>query len=230
MTIDFVPMYPLTDGEADSRRRAEARRIRNRWFLEPVLRSRVSGRTCSSTTPTSLPPIEDGDMSTIAAPLDFLGVNYYTRNVIRAGVDRRRARARPDSTASSTRRWAGRSIRAVSTICCVRLHDEYDASAAVHHGERRRVRREARQNGSVPDPRRISYLEGHLDAVAASDRAGRARARVLPLVAARQLRVGFRIHEAVRHRLRRLRDARARAEGELWVVPRFHRGAPRGTA
>ena len=35
-----------------------------------------------------LPPIDDGDLETIAAPLDFLGVNYYTRSVVRA--DRRR--------------------------------------------------------------------------------------------------------------------------------------------
>ena len=33
-----------------------------------------------------VPTIEDGDMDTIAAPLDFLGINYYTRSVVRASV------------------------------------------------------------------------------------------------------------------------------------------------
>ena len=32
----------------------------------------------------SVPAIADGDLEAIAAPLDFMGVNYYTRNVVRA--------------------------------------------------------------------------------------------------------------------------------------------------
>ena len=44
------------------------------------------------------------------------------------------------------------------------------------------------------------------------------------LVAARQLRVGVRLREALRHRPRRLRDAGARAQGQRALVPRGHRG------
>ncbi|MGH3166590.1 MAG: glycoside hydrolase family 1 protein, partial [Trebonia sp.] len=66
----------------------EARRITdatvNGIYLEPVL----SGRYPEHATPEHLPPaslIRDGDMETIAAPLDFLGVNYYQPAHLRPG-------------------------------------------------------------------------------------------------------------------------------------------------
>jgi beta-glucosidase len=56
----------------------------NGIFLEPV----ISGRYPEHATASLLPPaelIKPGDMETIAAPLDFLGVNYYSPVHLRAG-------------------------------------------------------------------------------------------------------------------------------------------------
>jgi beta-glucosidase len=56
----------------------------NGLFLEPLL----SGRYPEHAQPAVLPPaslIADGDMATIAAPLDFLGVNYYKPVHLRPG-------------------------------------------------------------------------------------------------------------------------------------------------
>lgn len=56
----------------------------NGVFLEPLL----SGRYPEHALPGVLPPaslIADGDMETIAAPLDFLGVNYYEPIHLRPG-------------------------------------------------------------------------------------------------------------------------------------------------
>ena len=61
-------------------------------------------------------------------------------------------------------------------------------------------------------------------------RGRRARQGLLRLEPARQLRVGVRLLEAVRDRLRRLPDARARAEGQLLLVPRLHREPARRAA
>ena len=83
-----------------------------------------------------------------------------------------------------------------------------------------------RSNGSVPDPQRISYVERHSAAIARAVEDG-VPCAVLPLVAARQLRVVAGLLAALRHRLRRLRDARARAQGELPLVPRLHRRSAR---
>jgi len=56
----------------------------NGLFLEPLL----SGRYPEHALPGVLPPaslIADGDMETIAAPIDFLGVNYYQPIHLRPG-------------------------------------------------------------------------------------------------------------------------------------------------
>jgi beta-glucosidase len=68
----------------------------NGIFLEPLL----SGRYPARAVPSHLPPAElihDGDMDTIAAPLDFLGVNYYQPAHLRPGdvADLRRNEEQP---------------------------------------------------------------------------------------------------------------------------------------
>jgi beta-glucosidase len=53
----------------------------NRWFLDPVFRARYPGDMLAWYGNDS-PAVSPGDMETIAAPIDFLGVNFYTRRVI----------------------------------------------------------------------------------------------------------------------------------------------------
>jgi hypothetical protein len=64
------------------------------------------------------------------------------------------------------------------------------------------------QDGRVTTYERMSYLRGHLAALHAAI-ATACHCGVLRLVAARQLRVGRGVRQAVRARLRRLRHAAA---------------------
>ena len=84
ITIDLVPMYPFTDSEADIEAAHHSDGYRNRWFLDPVLRGAYP-QDMLERYADIVPTIVDGDMRSITAPLDFLGVNYYTRSLVRAG-------------------------------------------------------------------------------------------------------------------------------------------------
>jgi beta-glucosidase len=53
----------------------------NRWFLDPVFRGRYPGDMVAWFA-DALPEIRTGDMQTMAASIDFLGVNYYTRRIM----------------------------------------------------------------------------------------------------------------------------------------------------
>ena len=78
--------------------------------------------TCSSATSSSRRSSQAGDLEAIAAPLDFLGVNYYFRLV----VGRRRRRAARSSTTRRrcTPTWAGRSIPTACThLLCASQSD-----------------------------------------------------------------------------------------------------------
>ncbi|WP_062216543.1 GH1 family beta-glucosidase [Streptomyces sp. NBRC 109706] len=87
ITVNLYPVDPATDSAAD---RDAARRIdglMNRVFLDPLLRGAYPEdllKDLSSVTDTD--HVRDGDLAIINTPLDFLGVNYYTRHVVRAGT------------------------------------------------------------------------------------------------------------------------------------------------
>ncbi|HWG02486.1 MAG TPA: GH1 family beta-glucosidase [Trebonia sp.] len=90
ITLNLTPVRLAGDSRADGTATLleEARLITdatlNRVFLEPLL----SGRYPEHALPSVLPPaglIHDGDLAAIAAPLDFLGVNYYRPVHLRPG-------------------------------------------------------------------------------------------------------------------------------------------------
>jgi beta-glucosidase len=86
ITLDVHPVRVL--GDRGSAALEQGRLITdaaaNGLYLEPVLH----GRYPEHAPPALLPPAEliaDGDLETIGAPLDFLGINYYSPIFLRAG-------------------------------------------------------------------------------------------------------------------------------------------------
>ncbi len=86
VTLNLYPVDPATSDEADV---DAARRIDgfvNRLFLDPLLLGRYPEDVQADLAHVSdFSHVHDGDTDTIAAPIDLLGVNYYFRNVVRAG-------------------------------------------------------------------------------------------------------------------------------------------------
>ncbi len=162
VTIDLVPMYPLTysDADVDAARRADG--SRNRWFLDPVL-GRGYPSDMLEQYASILPAIQEGDLETIAAPLDFLGVNYYTRNVVSAGAEG--ATTSVVETAGAEHTDMGWEVYPDGlTDLLARLHREYELPD-LYITENGAAFVDDRRNGSVSDPQRISYLERHLSAL-----------------------------------------------------------------
>ena len=79
--VNLYAISPQTDTEAD---RDAARRIdglQNRFFLDALLRGRVPGRRPRGPEPDHAPAgsSRTGTWQLIAAPLDMLLINYYSR-------------------------------------------------------------------------------------------------------------------------------------------------------
>ncbi|HZW02806.1 MAG TPA: family 1 glycosylhydrolase, partial [Anaerolineaceae bacterium] len=55
--------------------------VLNRLFLDPIFKASYP-QDLVAALPGAFPAGADGDLKTIAAPIDFLGVNYYSRSVI----------------------------------------------------------------------------------------------------------------------------------------------------
>jgi beta-glucosidase len=181
ITLIVSPVDPASDRPADldAARRVDA--VTNRIFLDPVLRGRYPEDLRADVAAVSdLGFVQDGDERTIGAPLDLLGVNYYFRNVVRAG-----GAAEPSDESIA---WVGSTdVRPVSRgLPTTEMGWEIDASGLSE--ALRRVQREygpiplyvtengaafadeVAADGSVADPERIAYLAAHfaaaLDAIA----------------------------------------------------------------
>jgi beta-glucosidase len=122
----------------------------------------------------AVPAVRDGDLEEIATPVDFLGVNYYSRLVVEAapnghpaGVKQCRDEALTDMG------WEVYPDGLEHTL--VRLHSEY-APPAIYIAENGAAYDDsADESGRIADHRRISYLREHTFA------AQRAIARGVPL-------------------------------------------------
>jgi beta-glucosidase len=165
IAIDLVPTYPYSDEEADVEAARRFDGFRNRWFLEPVL-GRGYPEDMLEHYAEILPTIENGDMETIAAGLDFLGINYYTRSVVRAGVgDSGPAEVETEGAEHTEMGWEVHPGAFHDLL--VHLHGTYELPD-LYITENGAAFPDSRRNGTVSDPRRISYLEGHLDALASA--------------------------------------------------------------
>ena len=224
------PVDPTDPRDVDAARRIDG-------AVQPVLPRPDLPRRVPGRPPRGRPRhlglerhILDGDLEVIATPIDVLGVNYYNGE-----RDRPRAAAPPLADSANDGRatrspfpaadGAHRHPRGLPrtamdwevqpdglTRLLVRLHDEYAGTrrtSPVRHRERRRVRRRGRRGRLRRRPRTGSATCARTSARSSTRvDAGRGRPRLLLLVAARQLRVGVGLRQALRYRPSRLRHAR----------------------
>jgi beta-glucosidase len=173
ITVNLSPVTAASAADAD---RDAARRIDgllNRLFLDPLLRGRYPADVFDDVAHvTGAAHIQPGDEQTIAAPLDFLGVNYYSRHVVRAGS----APAEEPSpwVASEDVEFVGRGLPRTEMgweidasglyDVLMRLTREYPAVPLYVTENGAAFNDELAADGTVADPRRVAYLDSHLRA------------------------------------------------------------------
>ncbi|GAB3689711.1 GH1 family beta-glucosidase [Angustibacter aerolatus] len=82
IVLNLSPIEPASGSEADRLAAERADGHTNRWWLDPV---HGRGFPADVVEIYGVPlPSEDGDDAVLATPLDFLGVNYYFRQVVAA--------------------------------------------------------------------------------------------------------------------------------------------------
>jgi len=182
ITLNLTPVYAAND-HPETRQAVEwADKMSNRWFLDPIFRgSYPEGLfTDAGVAP---PLIQDGDLDIIATPIDFLGVNTYSRSLIRARVEENGA---GDSTtrhyeqvaapADSLYTEMGWEVypQALADVL-VRVYRDYAprAIAVTENGAAFADQWDGRD--SVSDPLRVQYIREHIQAL------GQARAQGIPV-------------------------------------------------
>ena len=82
---NLVHVCPATDSPEDQVAARVYDGFQNRWFLDPVFRGAYPQDMLDLYTEMGIaPPIEAGDLEWLAQnPVDFLGINYYTRSIVK---------------------------------------------------------------------------------------------------------------------------------------------------
>jgi beta-glucosidase len=168
ITLNLAPVEPETDSAADRQAAERWDGHINRWFLDPVLRGEyprdmveLFERRCGR-----LEWIEDGDLSLIAAPTEFLGVNYYAPMRVRADARRGplevvQAPPGPHTTAMG---WEVDPDGLHRLLSRVRA-DYGDLAIAITENGASYDDPPTAANGRVDDPQRTAYLKAHLAAL-----------------------------------------------------------------
>jgi beta-glucosidase len=83
IVLNLSPMHPATATVADlAQARLEDGRLL-RWYMDPLFKATYP-KDVMDFLGNDAPRINPGDLATIATPIDFLGVNYYSRSVVSA--------------------------------------------------------------------------------------------------------------------------------------------------
>jgi beta-glucosidase len=163
ITLNLGHITPATSSPEDVAAAREADGELNRWFLDPIFLGSYPADMLERFGPDG-PPVQDGDAAVIAAPIDFLGVNYYRREVVRRGPDGGRQVVHHPDSVYTDMGWEV-SPEGLHRLL-VRLRDDY-APPALYVTENGAAFGDVRgHDGSVHDPERQAYVAGHLAAAA----------------------------------------------------------------
>jgi beta-glucosidase len=162
--LNPAPFEPATESDDDRLATERMDGHQNRWFLDAVLRGRYPDDMLDlyQRRVGPLDFIEPGDLSLIAAPTEFLGVNYYAPMRVRAvpgagPLELGQAPPDPPTTAMGWQVDPDGLFRVLA-----RVRDEYgDVPIAITENGAAYADPPA-ANGRVGDPERTAYLESHL--------------------------------------------------------------------
>ncbi len=164
-------IHPASDSPGD---RAAAVRMdghTNRWWLDPI-HGRGFPADMREVYGVDLPE-RPGDLDTIAAPLDWLGLNYYFPQVVAADPDGPAPYAAPvrrDGVPRTGMDWEIDPTGIEDLL--LRLTDEYGARRLYVTENGSAFPDVMRPDGTIDDPEREDYLTRHIAACASAARKG----------------------------------------------------------
>ncbi len=161
ITLNLSPIHALTDSSEDQ---AAAKRLdgfSNRWYLDPLY-----GRSYPQDSLEILgefaPDVQAGDLDKIAVQTDFIGVNYYMRNLVKhnPAADNGVEFVKSDKDRTD---FDWEIYPEGLTELAVRLGSDYQAKE-VYITENGSCYDDTMIEGQVNDEKRRKYLELHLEA------------------------------------------------------------------
>jgi beta-glucosidase len=167
LVVNLEPKYPASDNPADQAATVRADAYMNRQFLDPVFLRRYPDEL-AEIFGADWPEFPAADFSLIAQPLDFLGVNYYTRAVTRAEPSAPPVRAGPVRQPGLYTTLDWEVFPPGLTDVLTWLSQRYPRLPLYVMENGAAFEDPAASEGVVADPLRVAYLRDHLRAAHAA--------------------------------------------------------------
>ena len=169
--IDCRPAEPASDSDEDLAATRYYDGTRNRWFFDPVFGRGYPDdvmRVYVDRGRIGPGVIAKGDMETIAIPIDFLGLNYYTTVTIAAGDDDpAESGPPPGNDPRPGHTDMGWKVDPDGLTRYLRhLNDTYAPASILITENGASYSDGPDANGVIDDRRRIDYLRSHVGAIA----------------------------------------------------------------
>ena len=164
ITLSLHPQIPASGSAADAAAAQRHDGLRNRWFLDP-LHGRGYPADALALLGELAPKVLAGDMATIAAKTDFLGINYYFPEVVAAAPGDGLASFQLVDRPGVERTAFGWEVSPQGLVDLFeRVHREW-APGPLHITENGSTYDDVvGADGRIADSQRLSYLARHLDA------------------------------------------------------------------
>jgi beta-glucosidase len=170
ITLNFTPGDPASASAADWQAWRHYDGYSHRWFLDPLYgrnypADMVADYTALGYLPDGLSFVEEGDLAAIKVQTDFLGVNYYTRSIVR---DEQAADNLPQTTFPvppsnwTDMKWEVYPEGIYNLLN--RLHFEYRPPKMYITENGASYGDGPNDQGRINDERRLAYLRSHLTA------------------------------------------------------------------
>jgi beta-glucosidase len=173
ITLNPSVVFPVDpDNTADREAVRILDGLSNRMFLDPLLKGQYPVDMLEHMARfTDLSYIRDGDLATINAPIDVLGINFYQPSYVAAKPGAPAAPDQPGSEGIATRAPQGpvtdmNWLIEPSGLSHVlkRIHQDYPGTPLLITENGAAYPEGPSDDGAVHDTKRIEYLDGHLRA------------------------------------------------------------------
>lgn len=161
IVLNFSTSHADASSELNQRGAKLADEYHNQWYLAPLMEGKYPD-IIHRLDDADKPVIFEEDMAIISQPIDYLGINYYTRTVYKTTRNDWFEVVEPTTTELTAMGWE--ITPDAFTELLVNLHSRYtlppifitENGAAIH---------DELINGEVKDDNRTAYFHSHLNAV-----------------------------------------------------------------
>ncbi len=156
---------PATSSDADKQAAERAHALGNTWFIEPALKGAYP-KAFLGENPYDMMGVKSGDMELCKAPLDFIGINYYRRQIVAANPQ--------SGDGTGVNNWDGHDGPLTDFAwevwpesfgdLVLRISNDYKVPIEITENGCSYLD-SPDEHGRVPDQRRIDFTRGYLSAL-----------------------------------------------------------------